>query len=207
MATTLYWRDGYDENGVSNSTALPDGTDNSLSIPGPGTPGTLSLTADSSNTRVSINTLGQLTRQSGRFATFVSDPLDAQTISAQTWTIQYRDITSNTASNAYLAASIYVYRPSTSSVVGYVYDSAAELGTAWTTNITTAQSEVSGSSVSVLAGDELRFEAWYTAIQSKSKTYTVSLEWGSTGYIETPQDLTFLSAVAAKTYTYAWIIK
>lgn len=193
MATRLYFNDATSLNPPTSgtkSTALPDGTDNSLTA---NDSQSLSLEQGTTNTTVSITTLAQTTRQSGRFARFTSNELATQTISANTWDYTLRNRTSNAASNTFKAASIYVWRPSTSSLVGYVYDSSAELGSSWVTNYTTDTTNISGSSVSILNGDVLVCEVWYTAAQGKAKSYDINIEYNVDSYIETPQDLTFLA--------------
>jgi hypothetical protein len=191
MATRLYFRDETSSNAPtagSKSTALPDGTDNSLTE---NDSQSLLLAQGTSNTTVTITTLAQTTRQSGRFARFTSEPLASQTISANTWDYTLRNRTNNISSNTYKAGSIYVWRPSTSSVVGYVYDSNAEIGSVWTTNYTNDSSNISGSSVTASQGDVLVIEVWYTSAQSKAKSFVVDIEYNVNSYIETPQDLTF----------------
>jgi hypothetical protein len=194
MATRLYFRDDTSSNAPtagSKSTALPDGTDNSLTA---NDSQSLLLTEGTSNTTVSITTLAQLARQSGRFARFTSEPLASQTISANTWDYTLRNRLSNSLANAYKAGSIYVWRPSTSSVVGYVYDSNAEIGTVWTNNFTNDSSNITGSAVTATNGDVLVIEVWYTSAQGKAKSYVVDIQYNVDGYIETPQDLTFFEA-------------
>jgi hypothetical protein len=205
MATRLYFRDVTSVDAPtagSKSTALPNGTDNSLTA---NDSQSLLLTTGGSNVQVDITSLGQTARQSGRFARFTSDALAAQTISANTWDYTLRNRTSAAASNAYKAGSIYVWRPSTSSVVGYVYDSNAEIGTPWTTNFTNDSSNISGSSVTATNGDVLVCEVWYTAAQDKAKTNTVSIQYNVDSYIETPQDLTFFEP--PKEFIFATIIE
>jgi hypothetical protein len=194
MATRLYFRDDTSSNAPSagsKSSALPNGTNNSLTA---NDSQSLLLDQGTSDTTVSINTLAQTTRQSGRFARFTSEPLASQTISANTWDYTLRNRHSNASANAYKAGSIYVWRPSTSSVVGYVYDSNAEIGSVWTNNFTNDSSSISGSAVTATNGDVLVIEVWYTSAQGKAKTYVVDIQYNVNSFIETPQDLTFFAA-------------
>jgi hypothetical protein len=191
MATKLYFRNvtsPYAPTAGTKSTALPDGTDNSLTE---NDSQSLLLTT-ATDVRVSITSLAQSTRQSGRFARFTSDRLASQTISANTWDYTLRNRHGNNFANAYKAGSIYVWRPSTSSVVGYVYDSNAEIGSVWTTNFTNDSSNISGSAVTATNGDVLVIEVWYTAAQAKTNSYAHDIEYNTSSYIETPQDLAFL---------------
>jgi hypothetical protein len=210
MATRLYFRNIISSNAPtagSKSTALPDGTNNSPLDQ----PGVISfrdshslLLETGTDVQVDINSLAQTTRQSGRFARFTSDPLTSQTISANTWNYTLRNREGNVNANAYKAASIYVWRPSTSSVVGYVYDSNAEIGIEWTLSFTNDSSDITGSAVTATNGDVLVIEVWYTALQGTAKSYLNSIQYNASSFIETPQDLIF---VDVKEYTFACIIE
>jgi hypothetical protein len=174
----------------TKSAVLPDGTNNSLTA---NDNQSLLLAANSAANTVDISTLAQTTRQSGRFARFTSGALLAQTVSANTWTINIDTRESNNAADAYLALSIYVWRPSTSAVVGYIYDSTAEIGAEWTNNLATVTYTVSGSAVTAQAGDVVVIEVWYTAAQAMSTSYTNQVRYNtSSQYLETPQDLAFV---------------
>jgi hypothetical protein len=203
MATRFYFRDitsPYAPTAGTKSLVLPDGTDNSLTA----NDSQSLLLETGTDVQVDINSLAQTTRQSGRFARFTSDPLESQTISANTWDYTLRNREGNTNANTYKAASIYVWRPSTSSVVGRIYDSNAEIGTEWTTNFTNDSSNISGSVVTATGGDVLVIEVWYTALQADAKSYSNSIQYNASSFIETPQDLIFQNI---KEYTFAYIIE
>jgi hypothetical protein len=123
--------------------------------------------------RVRFLSLGQVSRQS----TFMAHGwyrLGAQTIPAGTWGLGTAVLTSDPLANTFFAISIYVWRPSTSSVVGYVYDATTELGTEWRGDFT-AESRLislSGNSVTAANGDTLIFEIWATAAQGGTGSYT-----------------------------------
>jgi hypothetical protein len=198
MATRFYFRDvisDYAPTAGTKSLVLPDGTDNSLTV---NDDQSLLLIQGSSDTTVSINTLAQTTRQSGRFARFTSNILESQTIAANTWDFTLRNRASNSAAAAYKAGSIYVWRPSTSTVVGYIYDSSNEIGPVWTTNFTNDSTNITGSSVVVETGDVLVIEVWYTAAQTKAKTYSNEIQYNLSSYIETPQDLEFVTIAVSR---------
>jgi hypothetical protein len=191
MATRLYFNDSTSAlapTAGTKSAALPDGTNNSLTA---NDSQSLSTTVGNSDVQVNITSLAQTARQSGRFARFTSMPLAAQTISANTWVYTLRNRESNNFADTYKAGSIYVWRPSTSAVVGYIYDSAAQIGTEWTTNYTNDSSNISGGTVSAADGDVLVCEVWYTAAQAKGNSYTNSIQYNVNSWIETPQDLVF----------------
>jgi len=201
MATRLYFRDVTSSNAPtsgSKSTALPNGTDNSLTA---NDSQSLLLTQGGSDVTVDITSLAQTARQSGRFARFTSEPLAAQTVSSNTWTYQLRNRESNASASSYKAGSIYIWRPSTNTVVGYIYDSSAEIGSEWTTNFTNDSSNITGSSVVCQGGDVLVIEVWYTAAQAKGASYTNSIQYNVNSFIETPQDLVYV-----RTYSFAAII-
>jgi hypothetical protein len=205
MTTRLYFRDITSDNAPtagSKSVALPNGTNNSLTV---NDSQSLSTTQGNSDTTVTIDSLAQTARQSGRFARFTSQLLAAQTISANTWDYTLRNRAGNTAAETYKAGSIYVWRPSTNSVVGYIYDSADEIGSRWTTNFTNDSTLISGSSVSVSNRDVLVCEVWYTSAQSKAKTYSNDIQYNVSSYIETPQVLEFF--VEPVEYIFGYIIE
>jgi hypothetical protein len=122
-----------------------------------------------------FNSLAQTGRQSA-FVGYGFYELGAQTIPAGNWSIGYQTSEGNAAANAYLALSIYVWRPSTSSVVGYVYDSSAELGSEFTTTFSSNVATVSGASVTAANNDVLVVELWQTAQQGVGMAYTIGLE-------------------------------
>lgn len=99
--------------------------------------------------------------------------LGAQTIAAGTWTFSVQAYESNTAVNGYISCSIYVWRESNSSVVGYIYDGAAQLGTEFIVSGSAAARivSVSGSSVTAQNGDVLIFELWFTALTTSTMSY------------------------------------
>lgn len=105
---------------------------------------------------------------------WTSNPLAAQTIAAQTWTFNFAASIQNAAANAFLALSVYVWRPSTNSLVGFIYDSVSPLGTVWPTSLTTRQITFSGSAVTAQVNDVLAIEVWDVATQTMATAYTVS---------------------------------
>jgi hypothetical protein len=171
------------------SAALPSGTQNSITTYESQYFNPIQTTT---NVSASVSSLAQTTAQSGMLARFTTDPLAAQTIGAGTWTTQIRGIESNTNANAFLALSIYIWRPSTTSVVGYIYDSTASLGTEFTGGGGNFQSyNISGSSVTSQRGDVLVAEYWYKATQGKSTSYTVTEQIGTSDntYLQAPANI------------------
>lgn len=182
-----------------NSNVLPVGTDRgdfnqnlSLILQGTGTQVNYSLT-----------TAAITTQQSAMMARHISSGLAAQTISANTWSIQYEGAESNNEANAYLNVSLYIWRPSTTGVVGFIYDSTTLLGVEF--NGLPQNVNIVGTGVTAQNGDALVFEAWYiTPGQSKSNSRTVTWSIQNISgtpdpyaYIETPQDLLFFGQTTA----------
>lgn len=173
------------------STALPVGTDGgdfnqSLA---------LLLTNQATQTDYTYSSLAQTAQQSAMIARHSSAALRAQTINANTWTLLFEGDESNAAANAFLAVSVYVWRPSTSAVVGFIRDSATTLGIEFNASQQTVT--FSGSAVTAAAGDILVLEAWNVATQGMATSYTITWSVGRVAtnvnsYLETPQDLSFL---------------
>ena len=122
----------------------------------------------------SFATTNITTRQTG-FTGYGYYELGAQTIPAGTWSVAVRGDQSNAAANAFFCLSIYVWRPSTSTVVGRIYDSTTELSTELSSTLQSRLASVSGSSVVAANGDVLIVELWYSATQGSSKSYNVEL--------------------------------
>jgi hypothetical protein len=171
------------------STALPSGTQNSITTYESRYFSPLGTTTD---VIASVSSLAQTAAQSGMLARFTTDPLAAQTIGSGTWTTKVRGTESNANANAYLGLSVYIWRPSSSSVVGYIYDSATQLGTEFSGGSGSLQTyNVSGSSVTSQRGDVLVAEYWYVATQSKSVSYTITEEVGVSDatYLQAPSNI------------------
>jgi hypothetical protein len=204
MPTRFYHRADTSSNAPSTGTksaVLPDGTANSRS-----TDESRALTADVPATNeaftANFSTLAQTARQSGLIARFTSAPLTAQTISSGNWSSLVEGNQSNNNANVFYAKSIYIWRPSTSSVVGYIYDDVAQLSTELATSTSSRTLTVSGSSITTQDGDVLVVEYWYTAAQGAGKSYTVNsyfvdmlFTYGGENfsYIEAPQDITLVN--------------
>lgn len=166
---------GSNEPSSEQSTALPNGTNGPSGaytvVPGYFEMGTAKTVAGV-QVRPNWNTLAQTARQS-TFFMHGWYRLGAQTISAGTWGLGMATLTNNTNSNAFYAVSIYVWRPSTSAVVGYIYDASTELGAEWRGD-GTAESRLttlSGNSVVAANGDTLIFEFWATNAQAAATSY------------------------------------
>jgi hypothetical protein len=209
MPTRFYHRSSTSTNAPStgtNSAVWPNGTQNSLtsfqsqlmddSVP----PANEAFTA-------TVSTLAQTARQSGILARFTSPALASQTLSSGTWTSLVEGNESNNNANFFYGLSIYIWRPSTSSVVGYIYDNTAQLSTELATSTASRTLSVSGSGVSIDENDVLVTEYWYTAQQGKATSYTLNsyfvdmlFSYGGENfsYIEAPQDITLAGGAARR---------
>jgi len=168
----------------------------------------LSLLTTKGTAQVSkaITSLAQTAHQDLYIARFTSGPLAAQTIPAQTWTLAVATSESNTNANTFTIVSLYVWRPGTSSVVGYIYDSDTALGVEWATTEDGQVLTFSGSSIAVQAGDVLVLEFWAHAVQGMAASYTNTLFFNGTtdvtdtttadaaSYLESPAILTFAAS-------------
>lgn len=199
----LYLHVSTSANAPSNgkkSTALPSGT--FVGNSGSGFENlSMNGTIGKAQTSKAITTLAQTAKQNGYIARFTSPLLAAQTIAANTWTLSMAVQTSTANANPFFVGSIYVWRPSTSAVVGYVYDSATDVGTKWTAAEVSKSLSLAGSSVTTQSGDVLVIEAWYDATQgnAQAKTNTIFFDGTTEGsatssasFLSTPQSLGLL---------------
>lgn len=198
MATRLYTRETtatFAPTAGDKSAVLPVGTDlgdfnQSLSLLTEGY-GLASVQTD-----YTVTTNAITTQQSAMMARHTSPKLRAQTIEANTWTLSFDANESNADANAFLAVSFYVWRPSTSAVVGFIRDSATTLGVEF--DSTTQTVTFAGSAVTAVAEDVLVLEAWLVNTAAKANSRTITWSVGLVGastytYIETPQDLSFFT--------------
>ncbi|MDE1813071.1 MAG: hypothetical protein KGI05_00270 [Thaumarchaeota archaeon] len=136
-------------------------------------------TATTSVTKT-LTSIAQTAHQDNYIARFTSSSLAAQTIPAGTWTFALQTSEANNNANSFIVGSLYVWRPSTSSVVGYVYDSDTALGTEWGATTTGRVVTVTGSSVTTQDGDVLVFEMWRHAAQAANTGYVQTLYFDGT---------------------------
>jgi len=147
-----------------------------------GTEETLSLLpgVGSSQTSIAQTTDASSGAERGYHARFTSEPLLAGTYGSGTWTIAIAAEESNAASNAFLAASIYFWRPSSSTVVGFIYDATTQIGTEWNNSETGEVNNVTGANVTISDGDVLVFELWRNQTQSMATAYTNTIYYDGT---------------------------
>jgi hypothetical protein len=124
-------------------------------------------------TNRTTTTVSNTNQQSNYFGRFISRPLAAQTIAAQNW--NYAPLVGEGSTNAktFFWPVMYVWRPSNSTVVGYVFDAAANAGTEWPATPATATRTIAGARVDgVQDGDVLVVEAWAVSAPTIAGVYT-----------------------------------
>lgn len=114
-----------------------------------------------------VQTAGGAGTQTAVFRSFVSSPLAAGTVPSGTYTVKYGAATESN-NPYYFAPSVYVYRPSTDSVVGsFLHDSATGIGNAANSSTTGRVATFTvGSSVTVQNGDRLVVESYFVGTGS-----------------------------------------
>ena len=140
------------------------------------------------------DTANRQTYYLGRFCTL---PLDAQTIPAQSW--DYRNVVCgewNTQCNTYHWPVIYVWRPSTNSVVGYCLNASAQMGVEWAVTPAGVSGQLfAGEAVTCQAGDILVCEFWASGILGMTGSQQLQWLWtqASNTYIASPYKLVYYS--------------
>lgn len=195
-ATRLFLRDLTAADPPSNgekSTALPVGTFSGNS--GAGFEDRALRTAKgTAQTSKALSSLAQTAHQDNYLARFTSPALAAQTLAAQSWTLALAVSEANSNANSFLIASIYVWRPSTQAIVGFIYDSDTALGVEWSTTEDGQVITVSGAAVTTQTDDVLVFEVWRHAAQAMAVAYT------QTVYFEGTTDVTGTTTADAASY-------
>lgn len=194
------------------SAALPVGTLNSTA----GADGVLStIIGQVEQDPIGYSALAQTPRQDAYIGRFIIESsLPALTVAANTWTFAFQAAEPDANANVFLALSLYIYRPSTTSVVGYVYDGGTALGSEWPLTRGPQIVTFSGSAVATNNGDVLILEVWTTAAQAVASSYSSSFYYGGTAdiqdgviddaatYLETPQNLGQTTTVASSGQTF-----
>jgi hypothetical protein len=119
-----------------------------------------------------VSALG--TQQSIFFGRFSTAPLAAQTIPVQAWSWEVSCGETSDNANTYHWPVLYIWRPSTSQVVKYIFDAAAPAGIEWRPNDDPRlNQQFTGASADVQFGDILVAEIWGVGTQSGTAgTYT-----------------------------------
>lgn len=129
-----------------------------------------------SQTSITLSSLANTSTNNYYFTKFVSGPLAAQTIAANTWNYAFAAneaaIANNFpvgAANTAIPITCYVWRPSTGARIGYVLDGNSAAVYAECSAGTTEKSmygQFTGSAVTISDGDVLVFEVWFTTTQA-----------------------------------------
>jgi hypothetical protein len=125
-----------------------------------------------------ISSFANTTPQSFYFGRFVSRPLAAQTIQAQNWNYAAIVGEGTTASKTFFAPVMYVWRPSTGTVVGHIFDGSYVGTNEWPATPATATRNMAGAAVTVQDGDMLVVEAWavaqHTTAAANTQTWRIT---------------------------------
>ena len=146
------------------------------------------------------------------FCRFVSPPLEAQTIPANTWTINVGMTKSASAANfpvntgpAAIPIVFYVWRPGTGKVGSILEGNSDAVFTEVGTANDVITGTFAGSSITVQKGDVLVYEVWYQVVQGGATSRSDTLYFDGTtvtltnlsiisnhaAFLETPDTLTF----------------
>lgn len=181
--------------GAERSTSMPVGTANDKIPLGGGNGATFgSASATAGGSTNNNTTLAQTADQDMAICRLVVThvTLAAQTIAAQNWTVQFSGYVSGSQVTARWVPVIYVWRPSTDTKVGTIYDAhTTTLGTALTTSVAQQQITVAGSSVAVQAGDMIVVEYWAHITQSMATSYGLPIALANL-WVDIPDAVTLL---------------
>lgn len=114
------------------------------------------------------------------FTSFSSPPLLAGEYGGGTWAYAISCSEANTVANSFFVFSVYIYRPSTASIVGFIYDSDSPLGTEWPTAQGGRGATFTGVGVTAVNGDILVLEVWRHAAQDKGASHNQVIYYGGT---------------------------
>lgn len=207
-ATRLYLRDlapTSNPTAGEKSTALPVGTFAECGL----AERALRTNKGAAQVTASCFSLNQTAHQDLILQRFSSEALDPQTINANTWILAVATDEGNGNANTFTIASVYVWRPSTSAVVGFLYDSDTALGVEWSISPDGQVLSLGGSAVTVTKDDILVISFWFHAVQGMAVNYENRLHYNGTtdviettnsdaaSYLETPQNLVFATTGTA----------
>lgn len=194
------------------STALPVDTLGANNASGTDETRSLLSAIGSAQTSLSKNSDNTTSARDNYLARFTSVGLSAGTYGSGTWTVALALNEENVQANSFLNCSIYFWRPSNNSVVGYVYDSHTNIGSEWANAETGEVNNITGSNVTIQDNDVLVIEIWRHATQGMTTAYTQTVYFDGTtdptdgtatsdaaSYINAPADIP--EYVAPVTYT------
>lgn len=178
-------------------------------------------TAGVAQTSIAQTTDATTSARNGYHARFSSQPLAAGTYGSGTITIAVAVNEGNNASNAFHCLSIYFWRPSNNTVVGFVYDSDTAINaTEWAASESGKVNNISGANVTIQNGDILVMEFWRKQSQANGTARTNTLYFEGTtdpvdgsassnasSYLNMPAAIPLFTANVPKTTTADIIIK
>ena len=187
MATKLYLHDAANALSGTFPTGEQAGVAASQTATGANTLRTMNTTIGAGQTSVTVASTGTTAQQQTFYRFFCSPQLAAQTFSANSVSVTFNcaDAQSNAAMNHFVDYFvIYVWRPSTGSMVGILFEGA---GTNATEPTSTNTEQVSVSSrtndndgVTAQAGDVLICEAWAQFTQGMNSSYNGTFYYDGT---------------------------
>jgi hypothetical protein len=141
-----------------------------------------------------LTTIADTAAQASLLVRFLSDPIAAQTIAAQTVTFDLSRVESNANSNFACLAVIAVWRPTGGSVVGRIADLALNLGLNSSTTKAAGSASQTSTSVTAANGDILVLEVWRDAtVQAMATAYTNSYFYDGTTESSITSEASFIS--------------
>lgn len=232
---TVAFPGSYPDSSAELEAAIPGGSTLSNNRPGADAltiHRSLKRTKGASQTSLAVTSQAIATTQTNYFSKFISDPLQGVTsLSANQWTSQIAIAESSLSANfSGIFMAVYVWRPSTNLRVGslaygwtanggFAEPGAANSERLFTGNLTSGNSTlVSG----VQDGDVIIVEVYARTTQVDATSYTTTFyydgttEYGSAdqtvvsdvaSYIETPQNLNFVSDVVNATSDWKDVLK
>lgn len=174
----------------------------------------MNTTIGAAQTTVQLASNASSSAQNYYFTRFVSPPLDAQTVSANTWTYNFAARESSTSANfpctgnnKTIYISCYLWRPGTGKVAAILEGSSTGNNSEQGANISCFPTSFSGSQVTAQAKDVICLEVWFQITQGSATSYTDNYYFDGTtvnttqgaivtnhaSFLETPQNLTILT--------------
>jgi hypothetical protein len=133
-------------------------------------------------TSLAYTTANNTLDQKQPFLRFVSPPLAAQTIAAQSISVQYGYSNSNTASFFQPTSFVGVWRPSTGALVGTLATVGQNVANAATTSQGFSNNNMTCAAVTCAAGDVIVVEIWRSAsVQTMGTAYTNTIFYDGSG--------------------------
>lgn len=148
--------------------------------------------------QTTIAQLGDATTssRSNYIARYTSDALVAQTFGAGTWNFGLALSEQDGGANSRLLLSVYVWRPSNSSVVGYILDTTSPFTNEWAATEDRYLDTFTGADVTCQDGDVLVVEVWRS-----SSSQATATAWSQTIYFDGITDV----LASAPTNAASWI--